>query len=247
MATIFISYSRDDDQKARDLAWEIEARGADAWWDREIISGERYIETILRQAGQADHFVLLLSESSVRSQWVAFEVGAARAREFSTGNDFLKIAKIDDCEIPGFLGERNATQWNDLPSLMRSLGLPVDIDYKPPAGADDASLMVFKAGGQWMELVISHRGLECVLVDVGEQRSRMQWQMTREEVNGLTSGSIDIQPPREDRSWAVFSIGPKREWRWSPTLFARSDGPPPEERFKQALEKHLKNLVEGRI
>jgi len=41
--------------------------------------GKRYSETILRQVGQADHFVLLLSVNSKDSTWVAFEVGAVRA------------------------------------------------------------------------------------------------------------------------------------------------------------------------
>ena len=70
MSTIFISYAREDRDKARILAQAIEMRGADPWWDRELTSGERYIETILRQVGQADHFVLLLSAHSKDSTWV---------------------------------------------------------------------------------------------------------------------------------------------------------------------------------
>jgi hypothetical protein len=247
MGTIFISYAREDKDRASLLAEQCESRGADPWWDRELSSGERYIESILRQVAQADHFVLLLSESSVKSSWVAFEVGAARAREFTLGRDFLKIAKLDDCEIPGFLGERNATLWIDnhdgMVTLLRSLNLPEDIDYKPPAGAPDRSLVVFRAGGQWMELIISDRGMECVLVDVGEQRSRLQWQISRDNVvRCLEHECIKVEPVRADRSWSLFSLGSSGRWRWSPTLFTRGDDSTPENNFKHELQEHLASI-----
>jgi hypothetical protein len=248
MGTIFISYAREDKAKASQLAQECEFRGADPWWDRELSSGERYIESILRQVAQADHFVLLLSAFSANSNWVAFEVGAARAREFSMGRDFLKIAKLDDCDIPGFLGERNATQWQDnndgLIALLRSLDLPEDIDYKPPAGDPDKSLTVFRAGGQWMELIISRRGMECVLVDVGEQRSRLQWQMSREDViRCLEHEVIHTDPPRPDRSWSLFNLG-FGGWRWSPALFTHGVDTTAEENLKRELLEHLASIYD---
>lgn len=246
MGTIFISYAREDKAKASQLAQECESRGADPWWDRELSSGERYIESILRQVAQADHFVLLLSAYSANSTWVAFEVGAARAREFAMGRDFIKIANLDDSGIPGFVGERNATQWNDnhdgLLSLLRSLGLPESVDYKRPAGEPDKSLTVFRAGGQWMELIISHRGMECVLVDVGEQRSRLQWKMSRENVvSCLENDWIQIAPASSDRSWSVFSLG-YGDWRWSPALFSHGVDKSPEENFKEELSRHLESI-----
>ncbi|MBT3010090.1 MAG: toll/interleukin-1 receptor domain-containing protein [Candidatus Thiodiazotropha sp. (ex Lucina aurantia)] len=247
MGTIFISYAREDKNQAIQLAQECEFRGADPWWDRALSSGERYIESILRQVAQADHFVLLLLRASAESNWVAFEVGAARAREFAMGRDFLKIARLDDCEIPGFLGERNATEWTNnnydgLIALLRSLDLPEDIDYKPPAGDPDKSLTVFRAGGQWMELIISHRGMECVLVDVGEQRSRLQWQMSREDViRCVEQNGIHVDPPRNDRSWSLFNLG-FGGWRWSPTLFTQGADANPKEIFKAEVMQHLSSI-----
>ena len=243
MSTIFISYAREDKGKAENLAQECMFRGADPWWDRDLGSGERYIETILRQVGQADHFVLLHSEFSQNSTWVAFEVGAARAREFEQGRDLIKIANIDNSEVPGFLGERNATTFNGdgLRALFKSLELPEDVDYKPPAGAPDKSLVVFRAGGQWMELIVSHRGLECTLVDVGEQRSRLQWRMSKQETVAChTQGAFAIKPRQDNRSWSQFDIGHFHGWRWSPTLFSHKDGPPPEQIFQDKLKEHLK-------
>jgi len=243
MSTIFISYAREDNKNAERLAQECEMRGADPWWDRELTSGERYIETILRQVGQADHFVLLLSVNSKDSTWVAFEVGAVRAREFELGRDLLKIVTIGGCDVPGFLSERNATPWNEWQALFESLGLPADIDYKPPSGDPDKSLVIFRAGGQWMELIVSQRGLECILVDVGEQRARLQWRMPRKEVMAcIERERFSVDPPRPDRSWALFNVGRYTEWRWSPTLFSHGVSQAPEQIFLYELREHLESI-----
>ena len=242
MSTIFISYAREDRQEAQNLAQECAFRGADPWWDRELASGERYIETILRQVEQADHFLLLLSAASSESTWVAFEVGAARAREAALDRDLIKIVNLDNSEVPGFIGERNATSLDGggLRGLFRSLDLPEEVDYKPPAGPADRSLMVFRAGGQWMELIVSRRGLECTLVDVGEQRSRLQWQMPRDQALACRNqGTVAVEPPQPHRGWACFDVGNYHGWRWTPALFRRSDGPPPEQAFRDQLMELL--------
>lgn len=242
MSTLFISYAREDREKAQDLANQCMFRGADPWWDRELQSGERYIETILRQVAEADHFVLLLSEHSRASVWVAFEVGAARSREFSSRSDFIKIVNLDNCEPPGFIGERNATEMtgDDWGSLFRSLELPEDLDYKPPIQNDDTSLVVMRAGGQWMELIAGRRGLECVLVDIGEQRARIQWGMSPDEViYALDQDQVEVDPPRQNRGWSLFRVGYGTAWRWTPELFKRADGPPAQEVFKARLKEHL--------
>lgn len=250
MSTIFISYARENKEIARFLAEQFRSRGADPWWDRELTSGERYIDSILRQVSQADHFILLLSAHSKDSTWVAFEVGAIRGREQAIGQDLLKIANLDGSDIPGFLGERNATSWegeygDGLMAILRSLGLPENINYKPPSqkSVNEKSLLVFRAGGQWMELVVSQRGMECILVDVGEQRARIQWNMSLEEtVNCLDHDKITVKAPKDGQSLSQFNIGKFKRWRWSTTLFSRANDTPPEKTFKKELVKHMKNI-----
>jgi hypothetical protein len=246
MTTIFISYAREDTQRAEQLAWEFRMRGADVWWDQNLHSGERYIETILRQIQHADHVLILLSEHSAASTWVSFEVGAARARELAAGRDILKVAHIDGSEVPGFIGERQSTPMQsgndaELMELLPAFGLMPEIDYKPPSGQADASLTVFRAGGQWMELIASHRGLDCVLVDSGEERARIQWSIGKDD---LAEPGIAIGEPRPDRGWSTFSIKHMQDWRWSPALFTQRDGPPPHESFETAL-RELIEQVEG--
>jgi hypothetical protein len=130
-----------------------------------------------------------------------------------------------------------------LQALLRSLELPEDVDYKRPAGEPDKSLVVFRAGGQWMELIASHRGLECILVDVGEQRARLQWRMSREEaIECLEQNRVDVEPPRQELSWSRFDVGHFRGWRWSPTLFSHGNGPSPEQTFQRELKEHLESI-----
>lgn len=241
MTTIFISYAREDTARAQELSQEFQMRGADVWWDRNLLSGERYIEAILRQVQHADHVLCLLSKHSAASTWVAFEVGAARAREVGAERDVLKVAQLDECVIPGFVGERQSTSLSggDYANLMRllpALGLHEEIDYKRPAGAADRALTVFRAGGQWMELIKSRRGLDCVLVDAGEERARIQWSIPTDRVAG---SEVSVDGPREGRSWSTFNVGACREWRWSPALFTRRDGPPPEQVFQEELGELL--------
>ena len=51
MTDVFISYARKDQPVARWLAESLQRDGWDVWWDPEMLSGERFEETIriLRQ------------------------------------------------------------------------------------------------------------------------------------------------------------------------------------------------------
>ena len=42
MATLFLSYSRDDVERVRPLATALEREGHSAWWDRHISGGEQF-------------------------------------------------------------------------------------------------------------------------------------------------------------------------------------------------------------
>jgi hypothetical protein len=248
MPSIFISYAREEAGLAERLAGEFQDRGADVWWDRRLLSGERYIEAILRQVQHADYVLLLLSEHSEKSTWVAFEIGAARARELDAGQDFLCVAHVDECRVPGFIGERQATpfphgtqkEWTgSLQALLPSLGLPWPADYKAPAGEPHESLKVFQARGQWMELIKSESGLACVLGDSGEQRARIQWFLTPEELEGCNT---QVREPDPERGWSTFDLAGKHDWRWSPALFSQRGALPPKEAFEEALRE----LIEWR-
>ncbi|MCC6613455.1 MAG: toll/interleukin-1 receptor domain-containing protein [Anaerolineae bacterium] len=75
---IFISYSSQDRRQADLLQDALELRGHRVWRDvRSIACGEEWEPAIYRAIGNADAFLLLVSDRSAQSEWVRDEVRAA--------------------------------------------------------------------------------------------------------------------------------------------------------------------------
>jgi hypothetical protein len=82
MADIFISYAREDADKAKMLAQELERRGWSVWWDRKLVGGMQYRQVIKRELETCRCVVVLWSKISADSQWVhdEAEVGEDRGK-----------------------------------------------------------------------------------------------------------------------------------------------------------------------
>src|SRR5687767_10198117 len=78
MATLFLSYSRDDVGRIRLLAKALERDGHDVWWDRQITGGEEFAGAIERALASADVVIVCWSDSSTKSAWVRDEAAAGR-------------------------------------------------------------------------------------------------------------------------------------------------------------------------
>lgn len=78
MAKAFLSYDREDGDKARAMAAALEQAGHEVWWDRHIIGGAEYSEEIEQALDRADAVVVLWSTDSVKSAWVRDEAAAGR-------------------------------------------------------------------------------------------------------------------------------------------------------------------------
>ncbi|MFL6727358.1 MAG: toll/interleukin-1 receptor domain-containing protein [Sphingomicrobium sp.] len=78
MASLFLSYAREDAKKAGCLARSLEAVGHGVWWDRQIEGGDRFGAAIATALNAADAIVVLWSSNSVDSAWVQDEAAAAR-------------------------------------------------------------------------------------------------------------------------------------------------------------------------
>jgi tetratricopeptide (TPR) repeat protein len=78
MASVFLSYVRDDAEKARALAGALERAGHDVWWDRRIKGGAQYSAEIENALDNAEKVVVLWSTKSVGSAWVRDEAAAGR-------------------------------------------------------------------------------------------------------------------------------------------------------------------------
>lgn len=78
MASIFLSYAREDLGKAERLAEVLNKAGHDVWWDRHLHAGARFTAAIDEALAGADHVVVLWSSHSVESAWVQDEAAAGR-------------------------------------------------------------------------------------------------------------------------------------------------------------------------
>ncbi len=75
---VFISYSRKDVNFARRLAADLEEAGFDVWWDlSDLRGGDDWVKFIPSAIEASQYFVVLLSPSSLQSEWVAKEYSYA--------------------------------------------------------------------------------------------------------------------------------------------------------------------------
>jgi tetratricopeptide (TPR) repeat protein len=78
MASIFLSYARQDVERVRPLALDLQAAGHSVWWDQRIAAGDQFAEAIEQALDSADAVVVVWTEASCRSAWVRDEAAAGR-------------------------------------------------------------------------------------------------------------------------------------------------------------------------
>jgi tetratricopeptide (TPR) repeat protein len=78
MASVFLSYDRDDSDKARTIALALDKAGHSVWWDLHVRGGAQFSKVIEEALKAADAVVVLWSRESVESAWVRDEAAAGR-------------------------------------------------------------------------------------------------------------------------------------------------------------------------
>jgi TIR domain-containing protein/Big-like domain-containing protein len=78
MADIFISYANEDRDRAAQLAELLESEGWPVWWDRRIPAGRTWRSVLEDALENTRCMIVLWSENSVKSPWVAEEAEEAR-------------------------------------------------------------------------------------------------------------------------------------------------------------------------
>lgn len=94
MSDIFLSYNREDQDRARLFAEALQAAGYNVWWDVALRAGEDYDRTTERALNQARAVVVLWSSRSVESRWVRAEATVAQRN-----HSFVPVM-IEDCVRP---------------------------------------------------------------------------------------------------------------------------------------------------
>jgi tetratricopeptide (TPR) repeat protein len=130
MAGVFLSYDRDDADKARALALTLERAGHAVWWDLHVRGGAQFSKVIEEALKAADAVIVLWSNNSVESAWVRDEAAAGRDR------GRLIPVTIDGTQAP--LGFRqfqtiDCSRWNGRGKAAEVQTLLAAIDAVTPA------------------------------------------------------------------------------------------------------------------
>jgi tetratricopeptide (TPR) repeat protein len=133
MASVFLSYDRDDTERARHFARALERAGHDVWWDPHVRGGAQFSKEIEQALKSAHAVVVLWSSQAVESAWVRDEAAVGR----DTGR--LVPVTIDGTEPP--LGFRqfqtiNLSRWRGrgTPPQLKALLASVNLSgASPPA------------------------------------------------------------------------------------------------------------------
>ena len=109
MADVFLSYAREDEARAAQIAIGLEAMGLDVFWDNEIPPGQTWADYIEGKLAVCKTVIVLWSASSTKSQWVR--------EEARMGRDKAKLIPviIDGSPAPFGFGEVQAgdlSNWN---------------------------------------------------------------------------------------------------------------------------------------
>jgi hypothetical protein len=80
-ADVFMSYAREDRAVAEAIASALGRHGITVWWDRKIVVGCSFSETIERELAGAKCVVVLWSRASVASEWVSNEAAEGVRRQ----------------------------------------------------------------------------------------------------------------------------------------------------------------------
>ena len=80
MSDIFISYTKEDRKTASNLSQAFEREGWTVWWDRKLLTGERWDEVIEHELEISLAVVVIWSQHSIKSSWVKNEARFAHQR-----------------------------------------------------------------------------------------------------------------------------------------------------------------------
>jgi hypothetical protein len=94
MSDIFISYAREDRERAKALAEALEGQNWTVWWDRHIPPGRTFDEVVEEALDSARCVIVLWSVNSASSDWVKVEAAEGLRRRI------LVPALIEAARIP---------------------------------------------------------------------------------------------------------------------------------------------------
>jgi len=233
MSSIFLSYGRHDQEFVDRLAASLTDKDHFVYVDRmELVAGDTFTDDLPKAIADADYVVVILSEHSYNSVWVAFETGIAKAGELAMpGRKKIVPVCYGTVELPGFLSGRHALTFNldggNHEAQMENLFNAVEFDREGGPRIADAprtqgpeTLTLFKTQKQTTRLERNSEVLQCYLHDTREGRGGLQWTMPLDQAQRIAkSGDITADPRAAENKAGFLNIGPRKRWFYSKQLF----------------------------
>lgn len=104
---IFVSYSHRDSEIVSVITSCLTEEGHEIWLDSlRLQPGDNITQKISEGLEQADAIIFIISEASLRSEWVQREFSAITLQQISKRQQRIIPIRIDHCEVPSYLAER---------------------------------------------------------------------------------------------------------------------------------------------
>ncbi len=144
---VFISYSHADAEFAKQLAEALNSNGVKVWYDKwDIQPGDSIVRKIFEEGlATAQLFVVVLSKTSVLSDWVREELDVATVLRVEKVTRVIAVVK-EDCEIPVSLRARlRVDMRRDFQAGIQQLvNLYFGTSQRPPLGEPPAFVSKLK-------------------------------------------------------------------------------------------------------
>jgi hypothetical protein len=124
MVDVFVSYAREDLNRAQPIVSAIIDRGWDVWWDRDLSAGHRFDESVEQALDSAKLVIVLWSRKSVTSDWVKTEANEALDR------DVLLPVLLDEVRLPLAFRRSQCIDLTDVPTTDSLNGLLDEISVR---------------------------------------------------------------------------------------------------------------------
>lgn len=139
LASCFISYSHNDDQFTRRLYSRLREAHVRVWFAPEDIRGGEKVYVQVDRAIQAhDRVLIVLSENSLRSDWVITEIRKARATEIREGRRKLFPIRLVDWDTLTKWECFDSDSGRDLAVEVREYFIPDFSDWRNPSAFEAA-------------------------------------------------------------------------------------------------------------
>lgn len=104
---VFISYSHNDEEFANMLAANLVKRNTHIWLDTWNLNvGDSLMSKVQEAIEESSALLIILSKSSVESEWCKKELNSALMRELDEKKVIVLPVLLEDCKVPLFLKEK---------------------------------------------------------------------------------------------------------------------------------------------